>query len=267
MEPVGAALSSWSLPVWPTMALVATAIVYARGWQALHEQMPERFVAARLVAFLGGLAAVFVAVASPLDAFAGLLLQVHMAQHLLLLMIAPPLLWLGAPALPLMRGLPQHLAKHGIGSLSRLAASAARVRALVHPVVSWMVFTVTLVAWHLPGPYQLALRSPGLASNRARRLPRRRPAVLVAGRAAVAEPAGVAALDDDSVSAARRPPEYRALRLLHVFRPHHLSDLRGRAAAVGHNAARRPGERRRAHVGAGVDRLPAAGGADHQSSC
>ena len=51
--------------------------------------------------------AIFLALASPIEPFAALLLQVHMVQHLLLMMVAPPLLWLGAPLLPLLRGLPE----------------------------------------------------------------------------------------------------------------------------------------------------------------
>ena len=58
-------------------------------------------------AFLGGLATLFLALASPIEPFAALLLQVHMIQHLLLMMVAPPLLWLGAPLFPMLRGLPR----------------------------------------------------------------------------------------------------------------------------------------------------------------
>jgi len=144
-----------------TAALVATAIVYLRGWRELRVQMPQRFGGAQLGAFLIGLSVVFLAVASPLDAFAGLLLQVHMAQHLLLTMVAPPLLWLGAPSVPLLRGLPTTIAKSALGPFLGAPRLQAAVRTLVHPVVSWTVFAATVVAWHLPGPYQLALRAPG----------------------------------------------------------------------------------------------------------
>ena len=160
MDPVAAALSSWQVPPWLTLALLSTAIVYARGWRVLHAQMPQRFTSARLGAFLAGLAAVFVAVASPLDAFAALLLQVHMAQHLLLMMVAPPLLWLGAPATPLLRGLPHSVAKLWLGPFLAAPGLQRAAGALVHPLVSWTLFAVTVLAWHLPGPYQLALRSP-----------------------------------------------------------------------------------------------------------
>jgi cytochrome c oxidase assembly factor CtaG len=52
---------------------------------------------------------------TPLDAFGGLLLQAHMVQHLLLLRIAPPLLLLGQPVIPLLRGLPKWIFKDMLG--------------------------------------------------------------------------------------------------------------------------------------------------------
>ena len=50
---------------------------------------------------------VFVAVASPLDTFSESLLFMHMAQHYVLMLIAPPLIVLGAPVVPMLRGLPR----------------------------------------------------------------------------------------------------------------------------------------------------------------
>src|SRR3954469_9083537 len=102
MDPAtGAALASFARDPWIVAALLATALVYVRGWRALHVQMPARFGVARLAAFLGGCAALCLAIASPLDAFAGLLLTVHMAQHMLLTMVVAPLLLLGEPQIPL----------------------------------------------------------------------------------------------------------------------------------------------------------------------
>ena len=77
------------------LGLLVLAVVYGRGWRVLRRQMPDRFPVWRLASFLASLATLLVAVASPLEAFAGLLLQVHMLQHLLLMMVAPPLLLLG----------------------------------------------------------------------------------------------------------------------------------------------------------------------------
>ena len=92
-----AALRSWSFEPLPLLALVLSGFFYWRGWRQLHRQIPHRFPHWRLCSFLAGVAVLFLAFASPLDAFAGMLLQVHMIQHLLLMMLAPPLLLLGAP--------------------------------------------------------------------------------------------------------------------------------------------------------------------------
>jgi len=113
MTPLASAvLRSWSVPAGPTLVMLAMAALYLRGFARLHRLLPERFPPWRRVAFLTGLASVFVAIASPLDAFAGWLLQVHMVQHIVLMLIAPPLLVAGAPAMPFLRALPPGLVKH-----------------------------------------------------------------------------------------------------------------------------------------------------------
>lgn len=154
------ALASWQLATLPLAVALLAGVLYWRGWRALHEQLPQRFTRARLAAFLGGLATVALAVASPIDAFAPLLLRVHMLQHVLLTMVAPPLLWLGAPALPLLRGLPGRLAKRGLGPFLAWPPLLAAARLLVHPIVAWLALALTITLWHLPSPYQLALRDP-----------------------------------------------------------------------------------------------------------
>src|SRR5262245_50236921 len=109
------ALRSWTFEPLPILTLAVVALVYARGWRQLRRQVPHRFPGWRLAVFAAGIAALFLAISSPLDAFAGLLLQAHMIQHLLLMMIAPPLLLLGAPWLPLLCGLPRKWAREGLG--------------------------------------------------------------------------------------------------------------------------------------------------------
>src|SRR5262245_35569047 len=156
-----AILASWSVAPGLMTVLVLLAALYARGWHVLRHQMPERFPVWRLACFLGGLASVHLAIASPIDAFAGLLLQVHMLQHLLLMMVAPPLLLLGAPAIPLLRGLPPRFAKSALGPFLAWPALQRFTDKLLHPVTCWCAFVAATWLWHLPALYQLALRSPG----------------------------------------------------------------------------------------------------------
>lgn len=161
MSPTAVAvLTSWRFDLELALPLVATALLYARGWSLVQRQLPAQFPPWRLAAFLAGLALVYVAIASPLDSFAGLLLQVHMAQHLLLMVVAPALILLGAPGVPLLRGLPARFAKDTAGPF--LAAPVLRriAERISHPAVCWFAMAAATWIWHAPGPYQAALRSP-----------------------------------------------------------------------------------------------------------
>jgi cytochrome c oxidase assembly factor CtaG len=84
-------LRSWPLDPWLLAGLALTGGIYLRGWRALRRRGPQRWHAGRPTAFVGGLAAIYLALASPIEPFAALLLQVHMLQHLLLMMAVPPL--------------------------------------------------------------------------------------------------------------------------------------------------------------------------------
>jgi cytochrome c oxidase assembly factor CtaG len=156
-----AALSSWLIDPKFALGLIVTALLYLRGWLVLHHVTPNRFLAWRLCAFLGGLITLWLAIASPLDAFSGLLLSAHMVQHLLLLSMAPPLILLGAPLLPLLRGLPRAVAHEGFGPFLTWPALRRFGHSLTHPVVGWLAMTMSLCLWHVPAAFELALRSPG----------------------------------------------------------------------------------------------------------
>ncbi len=161
MDPTRQLLVSWPLDPWVVAPLVLAGWVYVRGWRQLRRRGSKRFGPLQLATFLGGLAAIFVALASPLDAFAGLLLWAHMLQHILLMMAAPPLLWLGAPLLPLLRGLPGEVRRGVAGPLLRSRPLRACGQRLTRPVVAWLLFNVSTLLWHVPRLYETALRSEG----------------------------------------------------------------------------------------------------------
>ena len=160
-DPANAVFSSWAIPFGPTAAILLAFIVYLRGWIALQFRAPSRFPFWRLLSFAGGLGTIFLAIASPLDAFGGLLLQVHMIQHLLLMMVAPPLILAGAPYLPLLSGLPRIFAREVLGPFLIWTPLKRIGRFVFHPVVCWIAFTSSNVLWHIPVFYELALNSPG----------------------------------------------------------------------------------------------------------
>src|SRR6202030_2990098 len=161
MDPIVAAvLTSWT-PDWGTLfLLLAITALYLRGWLRLHAELPHKYTPGRLASFASGLFAIVLALESPVDAFGALLLQAHMIQHLLLIAVAPPLLLLGQPVLPLMRGLPRWIFKDALGPFLASHELQQLGRAIVHPVVTWFALSAAIVVWHFPRLYELALRSP-----------------------------------------------------------------------------------------------------------
>ena len=132
-----------------------------------------------------------------------------MLQHLLLMMIAPPLLWLGWPLFPLVRGLPEPVRTYWIAPLLRSRPLRSAFAFLTHPFVAWPLYVATTWLWHTPRGYELGLDERQLALRRARLLHRRRPALLVPGRPAVPQPAALAEVAALPVPAARRRAKHR----------------------------------------------------------
>jgi cytochrome c oxidase assembly factor CtaG len=150
----------WSLDVLAAALLVLAAGISARGWMRLRRRVPARCRPFHLLAFLLGLDVLLVAMAPPLEALAARSLTAHMTQHLLLMMVAPLLLWLGAPVAPILLGIPAPV-RRAVIALSARAPARRLGRALTHPAVGWVAFAVVAWAWHAPALYELALRSPG----------------------------------------------------------------------------------------------------------
>src|SRR5688572_1860060 len=155
-----AVLASWRFDVLPTTVLILTGAIYFRGWRRLwhlHETELPRW---RLLCFTAGLTSLWLAEASPIDALSGLLLTAHMVQHLMLTAVAPTLILLGAPVLPLLRGLPSRLVRDGFGPFLTWPALRRGAHGLTHPGVGLSLGAITMWGWHLPGPYQVALQTP-----------------------------------------------------------------------------------------------------------
>jgi putative membrane protein len=87
----------------------------------------------KLIFMALGVAALWIAVASPVAHLDHHLLTAHMVQHLLLMLMAAPLILLGAPSIV--------------------------VRWRPHPAFCWLAGSVTVIVWHVPGVFELALRS------------------------------------------------------------------------------------------------------------
>jgi putative membrane protein len=175
LVPPSAVWGAWTFDPLVVAGLAAAAVAYARGWAKLAPRSrgasqgagPQRTPGHRQVrprqaaSFVAGLALLAVALVSPVDALADALLSVHMLQHLVLLVVAPPLLLYGRPGLVMFLGLPasSRSALGGLGARRRLRRVG---RVVLNPLAVLLVTVAALWGWHLPGPYQAAVTHPAL---------------------------------------------------------------------------------------------------------
>jgi putative membrane protein len=152
-----AVFAEWTPPLLVTSALLLCAMVYTLGWFRIRQTRPALFPAWRQGCFLLGLVIIWLAIASPLDGFADALLSAHMVEHLLLMSFVPPLLLLGNPQVPLLRGLPHGFVVCVLGPLLRMHWLRRLGRSLTTPVVAWLVMNLVFLGWHVPAAYDFAL--------------------------------------------------------------------------------------------------------------
>jgi cytochrome c oxidase assembly factor CtaG len=158
-SPPNTFLLAWSFPMLPFIALSVLAVIYLRGWRAARRTRPYVLPAWRASAFICGLMSVWLALASPIDALDDFLLTVHMIQHFILMSVAPPLIVLGAPTVPLLRGIPRWLIRAVLGPLFRRHWIDRIGRFLTHPIVAWLGMNIAYLGWHVPAAFELTFRS------------------------------------------------------------------------------------------------------------
>ncbi len=138
------------------LAMVACWIWVVRRVARLHPDHPV--APARTAAFLGGVAAIAVALLSGIERYDTTLFSVHMVQHLLLIVVAAPLIALAAPVTQVLRAASPHARRRWLLPIlhSRAVASVG------HPVVAWLTFTLVLWLSHFSPMFDLALEDDGI---------------------------------------------------------------------------------------------------------
>jgi putative membrane protein len=135
--------------------------LYLLGWWRLrrggHASIASGWA---LAAHFLGQASLVLALLSGIDAYGALLFTMHMVQHEILMMVAPPLLLLARPMPILLWGLPRG-ARRRVGSLFGPAGRLRELLRLLLPApVCFLLFVGTLWLWHTPEAYNLALLDP-----------------------------------------------------------------------------------------------------------
>lgn len=148
-DPVGFLYSNWTPQPGVLIGLLVLVASYVLLTGSLNRRTPgweERTVSGgQKAAFAGAVVTLLVALGPPLDDWSDhYLLTAHMVQHMLLMLLAPPLLLLGIPGW-LLAPLTRHPVTNRIGYV------------LTRPLVAYVLVSVALVAWHMPALYDAAL--------------------------------------------------------------------------------------------------------------
>ena len=166
---------SWDWRLEVIVVILALGLLYTVGWgrlrkrtrrsRHLRHQSQRHELAARwrLVSYLSGLVIVAIALISPIDVLGGQLFFMHMIQHLLLIMIAPPLLLIANPMPFLLWGLPSNW-RRKVGNwiatlLHREGSFRQGLKVITGAGIIWLLWTISVIGWHDPNMYNAALRS------------------------------------------------------------------------------------------------------------
>ncbi|MEM7031402.1 MAG: cytochrome c oxidase assembly protein [Chloroflexota bacterium] len=158
-------LQSWDWRPEVMLLLLLFAGLYSTGWLRIRligqnlAKAPSHNVW-HLISYLTGIGLMVIALMSPIDVLGQQLFAMHMVQHLIVMMIVPPLLMLANPYPVLLWGLPKRWRRGTIPFMTQGKPFRFYARVLASPVLGIAILIVTLCGWHLPFAYDAALRSP-----------------------------------------------------------------------------------------------------------
>jgi putative membrane protein len=156
--------AAWNTELSILLPLTLSGMIYFWGVQKVWQRagVGHGLSVHRFGAFLGAILALFVALISPLDAMSSVLFSAHMVQHLLLILVAAPLLILSEFPWVALWVLPRHWVQ-GLGRRWKRASIMQRLwHVLTKPVSAGLIFALTIWLWHAPTLYQAALQDEAI---------------------------------------------------------------------------------------------------------
>jgi putative membrane protein len=146
----------WSFEPFLILPLLAVAFLWTRAVKRVNATHPDNPVPRRrTVFFLGGLLTIAIALQSGIERYDTTLFSIHMVQHILLTLVAAPLIALGAPVTLLLRVATPAVRRRWI-----LPVLHSRVlRILSFPVVAWIALAAVMWGTHFSGLFDVALEN------------------------------------------------------------------------------------------------------------
>ena len=153
-----AVLERWEFAPVVTAIVVVFAALYLWGAWRVGRRHPARpWPWWRTGLFLGGLVVVVLATESGIGAYDDVLFWDHMIQHLMLIMIAPPLLVLGQPVTLLL-----HASRNPLHTWAKRVVRSRAVTFLTWPPFVLVLYAATIAGTHLTGLMSLVMTNPAL---------------------------------------------------------------------------------------------------------
>jgi putative membrane protein len=146
--------SAWNLHPVLLAGLLLAGWAYRRGRTGVPRRPVDSW---RARCFTAALVALGLALLSPLDALSIALASAHMVQHLLLLLVAAPLLALSAPSSAILRGSPLAVRRASGRWRRRLGLTHGNLGGLRHPAAVWLLSVGVIWFWHAAAPYDATL--------------------------------------------------------------------------------------------------------------
>lgn len=148
-------LLDWSFQPLPILGSLMAVAAYLWAERRVARRHPANAPPVlRRWLFLAGIGAILLALVSPIDAYEGALFSVHMVQHMLLELVAAPLIVLSAPVTLALRASSPRVRRALLAVLHSLTA-----RWLTFPLVTWFLFAAVNWGWHFSSWYNVALEN------------------------------------------------------------------------------------------------------------
>ncbi len=154
-------ITAWNLNPLPTLVLLLVANLYLTGLSR-WERPSHPVKTWQRVSFFAGLFCLFLALQSPIDALAEHMFSFHQLQHLLLRMVGPILILLGAPLTPMLRGLPPWALRRVVRPIVGNPGARRAYEIITNPVLTTILFLSVLYLWQVPAAHNAALRNDAL---------------------------------------------------------------------------------------------------------
>jgi cytochrome c oxidase assembly factor CtaG len=152
-------LTAWSFDPLLQAGIIGSTVLYLLAVRRVDRAHPAHPVPrARTLAYLAGMLAVEVALQSGIERYDTTLFSVHMVQHMLLTMVAAPLVALSAPITLVLRVATPAVRRRWV--LPILHSRVVRV--IGHPVVAWLLFTAVMWGSHFSPLFDASLENEWL---------------------------------------------------------------------------------------------------------